>query len=165
MSAAAPLTEAATTPSSSSTTSTTTPYDNSSTSINYELQVTAPPIDPPTQLQINQLRLELTAHPLYTTNPAIQRYCTNTLLHKYVRARPQSLEKARALLLETLQWRLQYRPNLILAREVEDECRSGKVLVKGFDRSVTLPQSAAHLPSRSDGRPHVLSDSASPCVC
>ena len=131
MSTAEPSTESTTTTSS---TSVTTPYLTSSTAINYELQVTAPPIDPTIQQQINQFRTTLSTNPLYSTHPAIRQYCTDTLLYKYIRARPHSLDKATALLLETLQWRAQYRPELIVASEVAEECRSGKVLVKGFDQ-------------------------------
>ena len=114
---------------------TTTPhYLTSSPAINYELSVTHPPIDPKIQQQIDQLRTELATHTVYSDHTFIQRYCTDTLLYKYIRARPHSHDKAKALLLETLQWRLQYRPDLILARQVEDECKSGKILVKGFDQ-------------------------------
>lgn len=131
MSATEPTSESHVT--SPHTTTITTPYLTSSTTLNYELQVSAPPIDPPTQQQITQLRTNLTTNHLYTANPAIQHYCTDTLLHKYIRARPHSLDKAAALLLDTLQWRHQYRPELIVATEVADECKSGKILVKGFD--------------------------------
>ena len=117
-----------------SSTTTTAPYLTSSTALNYELQVTAPPIDATIQQQINQLLADLTTLPLYTANPAIQHYCTDTLLYKYIRARPQSLDKAKALLIDTLQWRQQYRPDLIVAAEVQGECSSGKILVKGHDQ-------------------------------
>lgn len=114
----------------SSASTTTAPYLTSSSTIDYELQVTAPPIDEAIRQQLNQLRADLATLPVYTTNPHIQHYCTDKLLYKYIRARPQSLDKARSLLVETLQWRAEYRPDLILASQVEEECRSGKVLVK-----------------------------------
>ena len=121
------------TASSASATPTAT-YLTTSTALDYELQVSAPPIDATVQQQIAQLRDALSTSPVYTANPFIQRYCTDALLHKYLRARPQSLDKAAALLNDTLRWRAEYRPELITASEVEAECVSGKILVKGCDQ-------------------------------
>ena len=133
MSTTESVAEAAAATSSASATST-AHYLTTSTALDYELQVTAPPIDATVHQHIAQLRTALSTNPVHTAHPSNQRYCTDALLHKYLRARPQSVDKAAALLNDTLQWRAEYRPELITAGEVEAECTYGKILVKDCDQ-------------------------------
>ena len=107
---------------------------SSPSTLDYELQVTAPPIDSAVQAQIDELRAQISSEPVHRDHPFIQAYCTDQLLHRYLRARPGSLPRARALLLETLAWRASYRPDLILASEVSAEASSGKILTLHHDR-------------------------------
>ena len=82
---------------------------------------------------IDALRAEISTEPVYR-HSFIASYCTDTTLHRFLRARNSSLPKAKALLLETLQWRLSYRPDLILASEVEEDAVSGKILTLSHDQ-------------------------------
>jgi hypothetical protein len=57
------------------------------------------------QKKIEQLRKEIEKDAAYKKHPEIRRYVNDTTLHRYLRARGGNLDKAKALLLGTIQWR------------------------------------------------------------
>lgn len=63
----------------------------------------------------------------------LEKYCDVPCLCRYLRANGWSVEKAYSGLVSTLKWRHKFRPHLITATEVEDEARTGKNYLNGFD--------------------------------
>jgi hypothetical protein len=51
------------------------------------------------------------------------------MLYRYLRARGGNVEKAKAMLLASLEWRRDMRPELIRASEMAFEGRTGKVWI------------------------------------
>jgi len=69
-----------------------------------------------------------------TTEREIQ-WCNDLCLYRYLRARDWDVNKAEHMLLNSLQWRRIYRPDLITAKDVEIELRNeGKMYRGGFDK-------------------------------
>ena len=72
----------------------------------------------------------LQLEPVYMENESeSRRFVTDQNLHRYLRARNFDQAKAKKLILETLTWRLAYKPEAITAAEVEPECATGKIRV------------------------------------
>lgn len=70
------------------------------------------------------------------------KFCTDACLRRYLEARSWNLEKAKKMLMETLEWRSNYKPHEIRWHQVEKEGETGKVsranFVDRFGRPVLI---------------------------
>jgi len=64
----------------------------------------------------------------------VRKFCDDYCLMRYARARSWIVEKASAMLLETLKWRWQIRPDLITAQQVKVQASAGSNYHNGFDK-------------------------------
>ena len=83
-----------------------------------ELHITAPPITEAVQALIDRLRQEIENEEPYQ-DASVRNWCTDVNLYRFLRARANEVPQAKKMLLEALQWRKAYRPELITASEVE----------------------------------------------
>ncbi|KAG9290508.1 hypothetical protein G9A89_002483 [Geosiphon pyriformis] len=63
-----------------------------------------------------------------------RRWVSDQCLKRYLRAAKWNLREAKQRVLETLEWRRDYKPDQIDPKEVEPECVTGKIHFNGFDR-------------------------------
>jgi hypothetical protein len=63
-----------------------------------------------------------------------KQYCSDQTLLRYLRAHNYNVEHSMTGLVSTLQWRRRFRPHLIQPDSIEEEQRSGKTYLNGFDR-------------------------------
>lgn len=63
-----------------------------------------------------------------------RRFCTEACLLRYLRAREWNLDKAEKMLMNTLQWRKEYKPDKIAPSEVTHCAETGKVFINGKDK-------------------------------
>ncbi|KAJ3273167.1 hypothetical protein HK104_004310 [Borealophlyctis nickersoniae] len=63
-----------------------------------------------------------------------EKWCDDGCLLRYLRATKWNVEQSVERLKATLEWRREFRPDLIKPEEVEPECTSGKILFNGFDK-------------------------------
>jgi len=67
--------------------------------------------------------------------PKERKFCDECCLLRYLRARDWDIKKANKLLRESLEWREEYKPELITADDLKNEASTGKMYRRGFDKN------------------------------
>jgi len=95
--------------------------------------VRAPAIKDDMRKKIDKLRAEVEKSDVYQKNRLLHAYCTERTLHRYLRARPKSVDAAKKMLLNSLKWRSVMNPDQITSKEMENEGKTGKIYISGYD--------------------------------
>eukprot|EP00775_Hariotina_reticulata_P009392 gene9392-9555_t len=85
----------------------------------------------PKELELVQQLKELVAH-VVQKHPDLQLFCNDWTYVRYLRARSWDISKAHKMLLATLHWRLETRPQEIMWHQVEKEAETGKTFVSPY---------------------------------
>ena len=83
---------------------------------------------------------------------ALKMYCSDAQLARNLRARKWDVLKAFEMLKKTLLWRKEYKPELIIFEDIEEELKTGKQYRSGRDRSGR--RIIVMRPSRENTREH-----------
>ncbi|CAL6419077.1 unnamed protein product [Bathycoccus prasinos] len=83
---------------------------------------------------------------------ALKMYCSDAQLARNLRARKWDVLKAFEMLKKTLLWRKEYKPELIIFEDIEEELKTGKQYRSGRDRSGR--RVIVMRPSRENTREH-----------
>mmetsp|Transcript_33152 Transcript_33152/g.98674 ORF Transcript_33152/g.98674 Transcript_33152/m.98674 type:complete len:293 (-) Transcript_33152:239-1117(-) len=81
-------------------------------------------LTPEQEQLVEKLKKEVA--PLVEQHACLKLFCREHTYVRYMRARSWNLQKATKMLLETLKWRLEYKPHLIRWDDIKGETKSGK---------------------------------------
>ena len=97
---------------------------------------------------LQQLRDQIEPY-LSTTDPAVQKWCNDSTLQRYLVAKNWNVAKAAAMLRATLTWRQQFQPHNITWSDIAHNASTGRVEVlectDTLDRSVLTRCRLKHL--------------------
>eukprot|EP00730_Choanoeca_flexa_P009728 TRINITY_DN13016_c0_g1_i1.p1 TRINITY_DN13016_c0_g1~~TRINITY_DN13016_c0_g1_i1.p1 ORF type:complete len:306 (+),score=54.81 TRINITY_DN13016_c0_g1_i1:2-919(+) len=89
------------------------------------------PASPEERQQMQQLRKLIQAHDLYACSES---FLSDTTLLRYVRARDGNVDKAHKMLVNSLEWRQEWKPEDISDEDVKEDIDMCKMYVQGHDR-------------------------------
>ena len=125
----------------STTATTTTTTTSSAYSTSLSDSVTYRPHDGEEEVEIDSPSPSTTPSPTKDESPLspewqahFQEFCSDACLLRYLRARSWNVQHALEALVDTLQWRYEYRPHRIDPESLRDESSTGKEYINGFDR-------------------------------
>ena len=100
------------------------------------LHVKTPPLTEEHKQILEQLKNEIFAESLLQNSAYLRHYCTDRVLHQFLRARSFDLQKSKKLLMLNLEWRLKYKPDLLLASDPDIELNAdhGKIMTESLDQ-------------------------------
>ena len=76
--------------------------------------------------ELQQLRDQIESQ-LSSTDPAVQSWCNDSTLMRYLVAKDWNVQKAAAMLRSTLKWRQQFQPHKIAWSDIAHNASTGRV--------------------------------------